>query len=153
MRYATPAAAITSSEISATLPQKNTGCSRLKPSRAGAESSIAPSEVVQLVAVGLQTRPQVQDAFRSLGAYVVGAGPVSAVWRRRGRAPHLQAPRADRPRATNRSRARVKMARTFWRLGCIFAFLAVAAGAFGAHALRARLPADLLAVFETAARY
>jgi uncharacterized membrane protein YgdD (TMEM256/DUF423 family) len=45
------------------------------------------------------------------------------------------------------------MARTFWRLGCIFAFLGVAAGAFGAHALRARLPASLQAVFETAARY
>lgn len=45
------------------------------------------------------------------------------------------------------------MARTFWRLGCIFALLGVAAGAFGAHALRARVPADLLAVFETAARY
>ena len=45
------------------------------------------------------------------------------------------------------------MTRTFWILGCAFAFLAVAAGAFGAHALRARLPADLLDVFETAARY
>ncbi|HET7461207.1 MAG TPA: DUF423 domain-containing protein [Longimicrobium sp.] len=45
------------------------------------------------------------------------------------------------------------MARTFWRLGCIFGFLGVGAGAFGAHALRARLPADLLAVFETGARY
>lgn len=45
------------------------------------------------------------------------------------------------------------MARHFWLLGCGFALLAVAAGAFGAHALRARLPADLLAVFETAARY
>ena len=45
------------------------------------------------------------------------------------------------------------MARTFWRLGCVFGLVAVAAGAFGAHALRARLPADLLAVFETAARY
>ncbi|HYJ79903.1 MAG TPA: DUF423 domain-containing protein [Longimicrobiaceae bacterium] len=45
------------------------------------------------------------------------------------------------------------MARTFWILGCTFAALGVAAGAFGAHALRARLPADLLAVFETAARY
>ena len=45
------------------------------------------------------------------------------------------------------------MARTFWRLGCVFGFVAVAAGAFGAHALRARLSADLLAVFETAARY
>jgi len=30
---------------------------------------------------------------------------------------------------------------------------AVAAGAFGAHALRDALPADALAVFETAARY
>ncbi len=45
------------------------------------------------------------------------------------------------------------MERTFFGLGSISAFLAVAAGAFGAHALRARLPADLLAVFETAARY
>ena len=45
------------------------------------------------------------------------------------------------------------MIRVFWVLGCGFGLLAVAAGAFGAHALRARLPADLLAVFETAARY
>jgi uncharacterized membrane protein YgdD (TMEM256/DUF423 family) len=45
------------------------------------------------------------------------------------------------------------MERTFWRLGGIFAFLGVAAGAFGAHALRSRVPADLLAVFETGARY
>lgn len=45
------------------------------------------------------------------------------------------------------------MARTFWWLGCIFGLAGVAAGAFGAHALRARIPADLLAVFETGARY
>jgi len=45
------------------------------------------------------------------------------------------------------------MDRIFAMLGACSAFLAVAAGAFGAHALRARLPADLLAVFETAARY
>jgi hypothetical protein len=45
------------------------------------------------------------------------------------------------------------MAKTFWVLGCLFGMTAVAAGAFGAHALRARLPADLLAVFETGARY
>lgn len=31
--------------------------------------------------------------------------------------------------------------------------VAVAAGAFGAHALKARLPPDLLAVFDTGARY
>jgi uncharacterized membrane protein YgdD (TMEM256/DUF423 family) len=38
-------------------------------------------------------------------------------------------------------------------LGCLFGFVAVAAGAFGAHALKDRLPADLLAIFETGARY
>jgi len=38
-------------------------------------------------------------------------------------------------------------------LGCVFAGLGVAAGAFGAHALEGRMSADLLAVFETAARY
>jgi len=43
--------------------------------------------------------------------------------------------------------------RFFAGLGALSAFLAVAAGAFGAHALRARLSPDLLAVFETAARY
>jgi uncharacterized membrane protein YgdD (TMEM256/DUF423 family) len=43
--------------------------------------------------------------------------------------------------------------RLFLLLGSLSAFVAVGAGAFGAHALRARLPADLLAVFDTAARY
>lgn len=43
--------------------------------------------------------------------------------------------------------------RTFWILGCLLAFLAVAGGAFGAHALRARLAPELLAVFETGVRY
>jgi uncharacterized membrane protein YgdD (TMEM256/DUF423 family) len=45
------------------------------------------------------------------------------------------------------------MDRTFGTLGALSALLAVGAGAFGAHALRQRLPPDLLAVFETAARY
>jgi uncharacterized membrane protein YgdD (TMEM256/DUF423 family) len=45
------------------------------------------------------------------------------------------------------------MDRLFLSLGAISAFLAVGAGAFGAHGLRARLTPDLLAVFETAARY
>lgn len=45
------------------------------------------------------------------------------------------------------------MDRTFLALGAISAALSVAAGAFGAHALRERLPPDLLAVFETGARY
>lgn len=45
------------------------------------------------------------------------------------------------------------MSRTFWTIGALLAFLAVAAGAFGAHALRGRVDADLLAVFETGARY
>lgn len=43
--------------------------------------------------------------------------------------------------------------RTFWILGSVFAFLAVAAGAFGAHALRDRLSAEMLAVYETGSRY
>jgi uncharacterized membrane protein YgdD (TMEM256/DUF423 family) len=38
-------------------------------------------------------------------------------------------------------------------LGALNALLAVAAGAFGAHALRAKIPADRLAGFETGARY
>jgi uncharacterized membrane protein YgdD (TMEM256/DUF423 family) len=45
------------------------------------------------------------------------------------------------------------MDRTFALAGAISAFLAVAAGAFGAHALRARLGSEMLAVFETGARY
>ena len=44
-------------------------------------------------------------------------------------------------------------ARTLALVGALLAFAAVAAGAFGAHALKARLPADALAVFETAVRY
>lgn len=43
--------------------------------------------------------------------------------------------------------------RLFAVLGAGSAFVAVAAGAFGAHALRARLTPDLLAVFETGVRY
>lgn len=43
--------------------------------------------------------------------------------------------------------------RLFAASGAISALIAVAAGAFGAHGLRARLTPDLLAVFETAVRY
>jgi uncharacterized membrane protein YgdD (TMEM256/DUF423 family) len=45
------------------------------------------------------------------------------------------------------------MDRAFAAAGSISAFLAVAAGALGAHALRSRLAPDLLAVFETGVRY
>lgn len=45
------------------------------------------------------------------------------------------------------------MERRFFALGALLALLAVAAGAFGAHALRARLAPDALAIFDTAARY
>lgn len=40
-----------------------------------------------------------------------------------------------------------------FRLGALGMLLAVALGAFGAHALRGRLGEDLLAVFETGVRY
>ncbi|HEX7918478.1 MAG TPA: DUF423 domain-containing protein [Gemmatimonadales bacterium] len=45
------------------------------------------------------------------------------------------------------------MDRRFLLLGALSGFFAVAAGAFGAHALREVLAPDLLAVFETGARY
>jgi uncharacterized membrane protein YgdD (TMEM256/DUF423 family) len=43
--------------------------------------------------------------------------------------------------------------RLFFGVGALSALVSVAAGAFGAHALRSRLTPELLAVFETAARY
>ena len=39
------------------------------------------------------------------------------------------------------------------RVCAVLMFVAVALGAFGAHALRSRLSADMLAVFETGVRY
>ena len=44
-------------------------------------------------------------------------------------------------------------AKTFIAAGAIAAFLAVAFGAFGAHALRERLAPDLVAVYRTAVEY
>jgi uncharacterized membrane protein YgdD (TMEM256/DUF423 family) len=46
-----------------------------------------------------------------------------------------------------------QLARTFLILGCVCALVAVAAGAFGAHVLEARLGIDRIATWETAARY
>ena len=45
------------------------------------------------------------------------------------------------------------MDRLFFSMGAVSAMIAVAAGAFGAHALRDRLTPEYLSVFETAARY
>lgn len=44
-------------------------------------------------------------------------------------------------------------ARTFLLLGCACALVAVAAGAFGAHALENRLSPERVATWETGARY
>ncbi len=46
-------------------------------------------------------------------------------------------------------RAMLPVARTFIALGSLAVLLAVALGAFGAHALRARLTLDLLAIYRT----
>ncbi len=43
--------------------------------------------------------------------------------------------------------------RSVFAAGALSALLAVAAGAFGAHALRGRLSPESIAIFETAARY
>jgi len=44
-------------------------------------------------------------------------------------------------------------ARTALVVGALFAFAAVGLGAFGAHALKARLSADALAIWQTAVLY
>ena len=45
------------------------------------------------------------------------------------------------------------MDKTFLLVGALAGFLAVALGAFGAHALKGRLSPEMLAVFETGVRY
>jgi uncharacterized membrane protein YgdD (TMEM256/DUF423 family) len=45
------------------------------------------------------------------------------------------------------------MDRIFFTIGSLLGFLGVAFGAFGAHALKSRLDADLLATFEVGVRY
>ena len=45
------------------------------------------------------------------------------------------------------------MGQTFITISAILGFLGVGLGAFGAHGLKAKLSADMMVVFETAARY
>lgn len=45
------------------------------------------------------------------------------------------------------------MERVFFALGAISAFIAVAAGAFGAHGLKSRLSSEMLSIFEVGVRY
>ena len=45
------------------------------------------------------------------------------------------------------------MDRVFFAIGSVSAFIGVAMGAFAAHGLKGRLDAEMLAIFETAARY
>lgn len=45
------------------------------------------------------------------------------------------------------------MERTFFVIGAVSGFLAVAIGAFAAHGLKGKLPQDLFDVFEVGARY
>src|SRR5512132_1048950 len=45
------------------------------------------------------------------------------------------------------------MDRFFFVAGSLLAFFAVALGAFAAHSLKARLPPDMLTIFETGVRY
>lgn len=52
-----------------------------------------------------------------------------------------------------RLQSSIRNARFAATAGAINGLIAVACGAFGAHALRDRVPADLLAVFKTGAEY
>jgi uncharacterized membrane protein YgdD (TMEM256/DUF423 family) len=45
------------------------------------------------------------------------------------------------------------MDRVFFACGAVSALIAVAAGAFGAHALKTRITPEMLAVFEVGVRY
>jgi uncharacterized membrane protein YgdD (TMEM256/DUF423 family) len=45
------------------------------------------------------------------------------------------------------------MEKFFFVCGAVSAFIGVAAGAFGAHGLKQRLDADMMAVFEVGVRY
>ncbi|MCG8607177.1 DUF423 domain-containing protein, partial [bacterium] len=45
------------------------------------------------------------------------------------------------------------MDRIFLAIGAASAFFAVAAGAFGAHALKSRLSSEMLDIFEVGVRY
>jgi len=45
------------------------------------------------------------------------------------------------------------MDRAFFSVGAVLGAIGVAAGAFGAHGLKARLGPEMLAVFETGVRY
>ncbi|NIR47234.1 DUF423 domain-containing protein [candidate division KSB1 bacterium] len=45
------------------------------------------------------------------------------------------------------------MERLFFAIGAVSAFVAVAAGAFGAHGLKSRLSPDMLDTFEVGVRY
>jgi uncharacterized membrane protein YgdD (TMEM256/DUF423 family) len=45
------------------------------------------------------------------------------------------------------------MERVFFAIGAISAFIAVAAGAFGAHGLRGRVTPEMLSIFEVGVRY
>ena len=53
----------------------------------------------------------------------------------------------------NSAASPVNLERTLWIAGAAMAGLSVAIGAFGAHALRARLEPARLATFETAVQY
>lgn len=52
-----------------------------------------------------------------------------------------------------RNREWERMARVFFILGALSAFIGVAAGAFGAHGLKSRISAEMLAIFEVGVRY
>ena len=57
------------------------------------------------------------------------------------------------PAASDAPGSRRSTASALGVIGAVLGFIAVAAGAFGAHALRGRIDAAMLEVFQTAAHY
>jgi len=81
------------------------------------------------------------------GAAADGTSPARLL----GAGRRVRAPGAFAKRAM--ARLQTHMDRLFFSLGAVLAGLAVAAGAFAAHGLKGRLDPEMLAIFETGARY
>ena len=56
-------------------------------------------------------------------------------------------------RCTRRAAIFQDMDRTLFAAGAVFGLLGVGAGAFGAHALKGRLDAEMMQIYDTAVRY
>src|SRR5262245_53616378 len=92
-----------------------------------------------------------QDVFHMRYSFIRIYLPYA--WRMRSDDP-VRTPRGASVRSPIPSRGRLRgMSRLWLAMGALSGFVAVAGGAFGAHALKSRISADLVVIFETGCRY